>query len=251
MKQMWKKWITIVLLGTCLVSFTAYGATQEASSEADIETSLIQSAQSVVETIVSLDDETMEYYKNSGDAFTIAAIEAWENNRDELGGLKEIGNGSMETSGEEITITIPAKFEKADADIIMTFDAAYSATGISIDVQYPMSVLLERAALNTLMGMGIVFLVLIFLTFLISLFKYIPDLADKFQKKPEAMPATPTAVSADKTSADDHVSEENLIDDGELIAVITAAIAAAGHTATDGFVVRSIKKANKKNWHKA
>ena len=37
-------------------------------------------------------------------------------------------------------------------------------------------------------------------------------------------------------------AEENLADDGELVAVIAAAIAAAEGTTTDGFVVRSIRK---------
>ena len=41
------------------------------------------------------------------------------------------------------------------------------------------------------------------------------------------------------------------MDDGELVAVIAAAIAASENTSTDGFVVRSIKKANRKKWQKA
>ena len=46
---------------------------------------------------------------------------------------------------------------------------------------------------------------------------------------------------------------ENAIDayDLELVAVITAAIAASENTSGDGFVVRSIKKANKRNWQRA
>ena len=40
---------------------------------------------------------------------------------------------------------------------------------------------------------------------------------------------------------------ENVTDDGELIAVIAAAIAASeGKTSTDGFVVRSIRKVNRR-----
>ena len=41
------------------------------------------------------------------------------------------------------------------------------------------------------------------------------------------------------------------IDDGELIAVIAAAIAASENTSTDSFVVRSIRKSKKGNWHRA
>ena len=41
----------------------------------------------------------------------------------------------------------------------------------------------EQALLNTLMGMGTVFAVLIFISFLISLFKYIPSIQNAFGKK--------------------------------------------------------------------
>ena len=45
------------------------------------------------------------------------------------------------------------------------------------------------------------------------------------------------------------VVEEDLVDDGELVAVIAAAIAASENTSTDSFVVRSIRKSNK--WKRA
>ena len=38
-------------------------------------------------------------------------------------------------------------------------------------------------------------------------------------------------------------------DDGELVAVIAAAIAAAEGTSTDGFVVRSIKRRKSNRWN--
>ena len=47
------------------------------------------------------------------------------------------------------------------------------------------------------------------------------------------------------------VEEEELADDGELVAVIAAAIAASENTSTDSFVVRSIRKANKRKWQNA
>ena len=46
--------------------------------------------------------------------------------------------------------------------------------------------------------------------------------------------------------------EEDLTDDLELVAVIAAAIAASeGAATTDGFVVRSIKRANTRKWQNA
>ena len=92
------------------------------------------------------------------------------------------------------------------------------------------------AAGNTLMGMGTVFLVLIFISLLISCFKFIPQIMDKLSKKPsvEEKPEVVEEISETVTA-----NEE---DDSELIAVIAAAIAASEQTSTDSFVVRSIRR---------
>ncbi len=85
-----------------------------------------------------------------------------------------------------------------------------------------------KAGLNTVMSMGIVFAVLIFISILISCFKLI----GKIQNKQNASQNT-TEVAP--------VVEENLVDNLELVAVITAAIAASSETeSADGLVVRSI-----------
>lgn len=81
--------------------------------------------------------------------------------------------------------------------------------------------------------MSIVFLVLIFISLLISCFKFIGLVGKgKAVKAPVAVTA-PVAPAASEP--------ENLVDDLELVAVITAAIAAASETeSADGLVVRSI-----------
>ena len=106
---------------------------------------------------------------------------------------------------------------------------------------------MQEAGLNTVMGIGIVFLVLLFLSILIAQFKHVAKLEAAFTKKPTA-PAPKAAPAAAPVAAP--VVEE-VMDDGELIAVIAAAIAAAEGTSTDGFVVRSIKKHNRKKWQRA
>ncbi|EKC45177.1 Sodium ion-translocating decarboxylase, partial [human gut metagenome] len=89
---------------------------------------------------------------------------------------------------------------------------------------------------NTLMGMGTVFLVLIFISLLISCFKFIPQIMDKLSKKSSVV---------EKPEVVEEISETvtaNEEDDSELIAVIAAAIAASEQTSTDSFVVRSIRR---------
>ena len=46
-------------------------------------------------------------------------------------------------------------------------------------------------------------------------------------------------------------THHEMTDDLELVAVISAAIAASENTSTDSFVVRSIKKVNRSKWQRA
>ena len=90
--------------------------------------------------------------------------------------------------------------------------------------------------------MGTVFIVLIFLAFIISLLKYIPAIVGKFgrkKEKKEIVEAKPVVEQNEVPAADDL----------ELVAVITAAIAAETGTSSDGFVVRSIKRRTSNNWN--
>lgn len=103
------------------------------------------------------------------------------------------------------------------------------------------------ALLNTLMGMGTVFVVLIFICWLISLFKFIPSLEAKLKKQP--LEPTPIAPAKPAPIIEEE-EEEELVDDGELVAVITAALYASLSekevpVSADGLVVRSIKRARR------
>ena len=106
---------------------------------------------------------------------------------------------------------------------------------------------ISDAGINTVICLAVVFAVLIFISFLISLFKYIPKLEAALSKKTElAENAVVNTVSQIEVKEE----EEELSDDLELVAVITAAIAASAGTSTDGFVVRSIRRSNNSRWAK-
>lgn len=101
---------------------------------------------------------------------------------------------------------------------------------------------MANAAINTLIGMTTVVLVLLLISWLIGLFKFIPVLQEKFANKGKKTSAVDTAID----NAIAQITEkEELADDTELVAVITAAICAATGTSSDGFVVRSIRKARR------
>ena len=103
---------------------------------------------------------------------------------------------------------------------------------------------IPEALVNTVIAMGTVFLVLILISFIISLLKYIPALMDKFTKKEEPVQPIPQPAPAPKPVVQTPAAPA---DDTQLIAVITAAVAAAMEqdgvaVPADGLVIRSIKK---------
>ena len=146
----------------------------------------------------------------------------------------------------------------------------YEAIDCEVSAVYSKKELITQAGKNTAIGMGVVFTVLIFISFIISLLKYLPLLFDaeirrtKAEKKAAESAAKKQTedliISSSKTSVDDDaqtdkltsdVGSKDLMNDSELVAVITAAIYAASagavrgpaYTASnDKLVVRSIRR---------
>lgn len=98
--------------------------------------------------------------------------------------------------------------------------------------------MMGKAALNTVIGMGTVFIVLTLIIMIISCFSFIPKLQAALGRKKKEEPIAAQTVQTVAVQAAEDVDET---DDLELVAVIAAAIAACeGAASADGFVVRSI-----------
>lgn len=113
---------------------------------------------------------------------------------------------------------------------------------------------ITRALLNVATGMIVVFAVFILICYIIEAFKFISVI----QNKLEARKANKDLVAGSTDTVLSQIEEkeeteyvEDLSDDLELVAVITAAIAASMGTSTDGFVVRSIRRAGRSRWKNA
>ena len=96
------------------------------------------------------------------------------------------------------------------------------------------------AVSNTIKGVSIVFFVLVSLSFLIYLFRFISIIEDKLTKKKTQEP-----VKEEKIQETLPAEEETNL---ELIAVITAAIAASEGGDPGQYIVRSIKKVHRNQW---
>ena len=90
-------------------------------------------------------------------------------------------------------------------------------------------------------------MVLILISLIISAFGVIPKIQESFAPKKAEIAPAPAPVPAAPVVEE----EEDLSDDMELVAVIAAAIAAYEGTSVEGFQVRSIRRANTKNWKRA
>ena len=240
------KKITSVCMALLVMAVLVIGSTSMvfAADKIDdsVKSTLVTTAEGLTDTIVGLADEDIENYMNSGDDFTASAMQSWQSSKDELGAKKDTnGETTVTLKDNQYTVTVPVKFEKADANFVYVFESTGTPTSLSVDVQYGMGKTLQRAGLNTLMGIGTVFVMLVLLSLLISLFRFIPNPEAKKAAEAKAAKAAKEAEAAAAAPAI-QAAEENLADDGELVAVIAAAIAAAEGTTTDGFVVRSIRK---------
>ena len=157
--------------------------------------------------------------------------------------------------------------------LIQNGEYPYIAEECEVSAVYNKKELVSMAGKNTAIGMGVVFCVLIFISFIISLLKYLPMIfdadirkarADKKAAQEKAKKSTEEMIigkSAEAAKAEEvktvaaKTSDDNLMNDAELVAVITAAINAANefsgvrapaYTASnDKLVVRSIRRAKR------
>jgi Na+-transporting methylmalonyl-CoA/oxaloacetate decarboxylase gamma subunit len=174
---------------------------------------------------------------------------------EDMGAIVAIGSAEAEVDDDTIIVTVPVKGASGDGsvELIFTNDIYLTMTACTLNVNETMGQLMGRAAMNTLIGMGTVFVVLILISLIISLFGYIPKIQAYFVKKDNVVVTPSPAPVAAPVVAEEE--EEELVDDTELVAVITAAIAAyedsVGTASVEGFQVRSIKRARTNNWKKS
>ena len=154
-------------------------------------------------------------------------------------------------SEDGFTATATLVTDVRNVEMVVLYDEDMYITSVAFNPIYTIGENMERAALNTLLGMGTVFAILILIMLIISSFSLIA----KFEKAAAARKEKKAAKAAKGDAVDNTIAqiiekeETELADDLELVAVISAAIAAyEGSTSTEGFVVRSIKKSNKRSW---
>ena len=155
------------------------------------------------------------------------------------------------------TVIIPIQFNDGAVNYALNINTVtgqmlvdFQASGDASENQ-SMAEKLRDGGVYSAFGLVTVFAVLICISLLIYCFKYIHKLdEEKADKVPEAAPA-PVAVAAPVEAAPMELEDENLIDDTELLLLITTALAAYNETPSNGLKVRSIRRARDSKWKRA
>lgn len=249
-----------VLAVVLVLLFSLAGCGGKAESDYDKDT-LTKQAEAVISGFSQMSGEELDSFKDAGElqlnltlmqsglkveaADFLTMIDAWEAGIKECGEYESHGDFKIEESAKSIMLVAEAKYADRDAEITIEFNKDFEMKSFTAAAEYTKGEILKKAGLNTVLGMGTVFAVLIFISFIISLFGIIGKSQEKKVK------AEKEAIQAKAAEAKPYEAEEEAVDvtdDLELVAVITAAIAASEETSADGFVVRSIKK-RRKNSH--
>ncbi len=262
MKENMKKLLALLCMAVLVLGLTACSSDEAAVDEGPaLEEEYMSSlADFVVSNMTMMGNENMQYYVDmdaedmqevlDGSGIPIEAeafqdiFSSYMSSTEDLGAYISTDSHEVSVSDEETTQVTYMTFETHPATMTMVFDADGIVTSTALDITYSMGEILEKAALNTVLGMGTVFAVLIFISFVIALLPYVTKAIEGKEKKTEEAVSAAASVAAP-------AAEEELADDLELVAVISAAIAAYEGTSSDGFVVRSIRRSGANKWKRA
>ena len=211
---------------------------------------------SVMDIAESMEDSSVLTEHDDADMASVKMLRNWYSVMDSCGQFQGVESYTADMTDNVLTLDLDTKYELAEKNdskigVQFIYDLQKGISLMRWEVTDSFQASIKKAALNTLIGLGTVFVVLLFLSFIISQIHWIPDLMNRKKKEQEAAKAAsevsaPAPVRAAEPAPAPEVEET---DDLELVAVITAAIAASGQAPADGFVVRSIRRRGRKsNW---
>ena len=193
---------------------------------------------------ISFDEDYCKVFKSGYDSWYKAVGDIGYNSPDSLMTDINVSDVVYYINKDGVLVvdaTIQGTKHSALMEVYMGNDAI--PTDIGVTVNKTTGEKLENAGLNTLLGMGMAFAILILISLIISLF---PILFAGDKKKKES--DKEIAQKAIENTVTQIADKEDLSSDAELVAVIAAAIAAyEGSGSTEGFQVRSIRRVGR-NW---
>ena len=242
-----KKLLAILGMITCMIGLCACG--QETRQMSEEEQNLVTRDEALVQDFNSVVSQgAVEQLADQPEIY--AGLLGWQDALEDIGEFEGTNGGTAVVNDEEIYAEINVLGSKHNAVVEVVYDPATGMLqAVTTNVTYSLGEIMMKALMNTVIGMGTVFVVLILISLIISCFTLISKIEGR-KKKAAENPAGANVQPA--PAAVQPAAQEELSDDTELVAVIAAAIAAyEGSGSTDGFVVRSIRKSNKSKWQNA
>ncbi|MCR4610903.1 MAG: OadG family protein [Lachnospiraceae bacterium] len=251
-----KKAVRIIsLMCLCVIVFALCGCGSN-NDEAILENKKQQVEQSMMSFVYDLEKyrglsdsqvqdyiETLEGYKKNKMITEEQAkmnediISQWHEIESQVGEFENYGEFEFDSAGKTYTATLNLKYSNRDVKLVYVISKTdFEVTGANVEMVYTFGEKMSKAGLNTLTGIGIVFIMLILMSLIIYAFNIIPYIQAKYKKSQEAKKIEITSFDEIKET------DKESTDDSELIAVIAAAIAASQGCSTDDFIVRSIRR---------
>ena len=237
-----KKLLLVLGMLTCMLGLTACGTAKTNSSDIDISEEdaatygdqIVDSLNQIV--VGNLQDQF------SSDATVKAALESWSTAAEEMGTYQSIESHNVKVEADRVVIDVGVIGSKKHAVVEIILDDQLALKSITTNVTYSPIDYIKKYGVVIAVG-----LVLIIVLVIVGI-RLIPKRkASKLEEEANgSLKQDGLHASVDNTIAQ-IARKEELLDDLELVAVITAAIAAyQSSTVIEGFAARSIKRAGRR-----
>ena len=246
MKQWFRKAALCFALALSVLTLAACGNSSKDTVEPiepSVKSALEEQAKQYAEqSIYALSDAEIESQIKSAyktkDEITYNGLTNYLNDKDRLGAFVSVDDAVASKTEDGYSIVINSTFEKRTLKLTLGLnELTGKTTEMTFEPYYSLAEQMEDAGANLAVGMGTVFVVLIFIAWVISMFKYISVFEKKMKGKKAPAEAPKAAAPAPKAAAPAPAAKQ----DDVMQAVIAAAIAAyeadtSGAQNENGFV---------------
>ena len=184
MRQNFRKILTMLTVSAAALGLTACGSTAAETDELSYDEAYLESvADFLIGNWDGMSDEQIAQYAEmdaedaqgildnyglpfTAEAFT-TAFSGYMGNEEELGAYVSTDGYEVSTDGKEITLVAHLTYEQRTADLSIVFNKKSVAQSVTLDPSYTLGEIFTKALMNTILGMGTVFSVLIFISLVI------------------------------------------------------------------------------------